>query len=181
MKEASKRSTQLQIGIATFGILVLELALIRWTSQQIPIFAYVNNLTLMAAFLGMGLGVALGARRPELQHWTLPALALFSIPIALSQQLHVMHLNFPDLSMMLWGGESWTTTARFVINVLILLLLFGAIVGIFVCAGTAVGALFGQLPPLRAYSADLLGSLLGVVAMTIVSALGTPPAIWFLA
>ncbi|HEX9501912.1 MAG TPA: hypothetical protein VGA10_09690, partial [Thermoanaerobaculia bacterium] len=180
MQMPSERSNQFQIGIATFGILVLELALIRWTSQQVPIFAYVNNLTLMAAFLGMGLGVALGARRPELQHWTLPSLALFSIPIALSKQLHVMHLNLPDPSMMLWGGESWTTTATFVGNVLILLLLFSAIVGIFICAGTAVGALFTKLPPLRAYSADLLGSLLGVVAMTIISALGTPPAVWFL-
>jgi len=179
MKEASKRSTQLQIGIATFGILVLELALIRWTSQQVPIFAYVNNLTLMAAFLGMGLGVALGARRPSLQHWTLPSLALFSIPIALSEELHLMHLNFPDLSVMLWGGESWTSTATFLRNVLILLLLFGAIVEIFVCAGTAVGALFTRLPPLRAYSADLLGSLLGVAVMTFVSALGAPPALWF--
>src|SRR5437773_12427351 len=107
----STRSIQFQIALATFGILVLELALIRWTSQQVPIFAYVNNLTLMAAFLGMGLGVALGARHPELQHWTLPVLAVFSIPIALSKQLHVMHLNFPDLTVMLWGGEAWTTTA----------------------------------------------------------------------
>ena len=179
--EESKRSIQLQIGIATFGILILELALIRWTSQQVPIFAYVNNLTLMAAFLGMGLGVALGARRPALQHWTLPSLALFSIPIALSERFHLMHLNFPDLSMMLWGGESWTTTATFVRNVLILLLLFGAIVEIFLCAGTAVGALFSRLPPLSAYSADLLGSLLGVMVMTIISAFGTPPAVWFAA
>ena len=126
MQTPSQRSIQFQIGLATFGILVLELALIRWTSQQVPIFAYVNNLTLMAAFLGMGLGVALGARRPDLQHWTLPALALFSIPIALSEQLDIMHLNFPDLSMMLWGGESWTTTGKFVVNVLTLLVLFAA-------------------------------------------------------
>ena len=53
-----------QIALATFGILALELALIRWTSGQIRAFAYFNNLVLVGAFLGMGLGVALGRRRP---------------------------------------------------------------------------------------------------------------------
>ena len=45
------RSTSLQIALATFAILTLELALIRWTSQQVRVFAYFNNLTLIAAFL----------------------------------------------------------------------------------------------------------------------------------
>src|SRR5439155_1101327 len=78
----------------------------------------------------------------------------------------------------LWGGESWTNVTAFVRNVLIVLLLFGTIVEIFVCAGTVVGALFSRLRPLRAYSADLLGSLLGVIVMTVVSAFGAPPPIW---
>jgi SAM-dependent methyltransferase len=178
MDRSSSRAVTLQIGLATFGILALELALIRWTSQQVPVFAYFNNLTLLAAFLGMGLGVALGTRRPELQHWTLPSLAVLCVPLALSEQLHLVHLKFPDVSLMLWGGESLTNVTAFVRNALIVLLLFGTIVEIFVCAGTVVGALFSRLRPLRAYSADLLGSLLGVIVMTVVSAFGAPPPIW---
>src|SRR5205085_10189379 len=92
------RSTTLQIALATFAILTLELALIRWTSQQVRVFAYFNNLTLIAAFLGMGLGVAVGARRPNLQHWTLPTLAVLSILLGLSERLHIVYLQFPDLS-----------------------------------------------------------------------------------
>ena len=52
-----KRSSAWLVGMTTFGILVLELALIRWTSGQVRVFAYVNNIVLITAFLGMGLGV----------------------------------------------------------------------------------------------------------------------------
>src|SRR5690242_2040197 len=95
----------LRIGLATFAILTLELAIIRWTSQQVRAFAYFNNLTLMAAFLGMGLGVALGGRRPALRHWALPALFLLSTVLAFSERLGLVYIRFPDLSLFLWGNE----------------------------------------------------------------------------
>src|SRR5262245_47565327 len=69
-------SRLIDVSISTFGILALELGLIRWISGQIRIVAYFTNLILLAAFLGMGLGVALGRRRTGLVHLALPALAL---------------------------------------------------------------------------------------------------------
>lgn len=75
---------ELQIGLTTFGILALELALIRWLPGQIRILAYFNNLILICAFLGMGLGVALGKRYPGLVHAVLPFLAVFSVVVSLS-------------------------------------------------------------------------------------------------
>ena len=48
---AARKAALVKIGVATFGILALELALIRWTSGQIRIFAYFNNLVLIGAFL----------------------------------------------------------------------------------------------------------------------------------
>src|SRR5437867_3768031 len=173
------RSTSLQIALATFAILTLELALIRWTSQQVRVFAYFNNLTLIAAFLGMGLGVALGQKRPQLQHWTLPTLLMLSAILGLSESLRIVYLRFPDMSLMLWGGEAWLNRKAFLTSVVLVLLLFALILAVFVCAGTIVGALFTRLPPLRAYSADLIGSFVGVVAMTAAAAFGTPPPIWF--
>jgi hypothetical protein len=95
----------LQIGLSTFGILALELALIRWTSGQIRVFAYFKNLVLISSFLGMGLGVALGRKYRRLIHYTLPALFLLSIPLAFSQSLHLMHLPFPDQTFHLWRLE----------------------------------------------------------------------------
>src|SRR5450759_4549596 len=55
---------------------------------------------------------------------------------------------------------------------------FWAIVVVFLLPGTMVGALFESMPPLRAYAADLAGSLAGVVAMAVVAALWTPPPVW---
>lgn len=179
MKLTGKQAIALQIALATFGILVLELALIRWTSHQVRVFAYFNNLTLMAAFLGMGLGVALGARKPELHHWTLPSLLVLSVLLGLSEELRVLRLYFPDLSVHLWGSEGWRDATMFATNLLVVLLLFALIVELFVCAGAIVGSLFNRMEPLRAYSADLVGSLIGVLVMTAVAALGTAPPVWF--
>src|SRR6266436_6158741 len=42
--------------LLSFISLFLELAIIRWLSTEIRIFAYFKNLPLMAAFLGFGIG-----------------------------------------------------------------------------------------------------------------------------
>ena len=49
--------------LSTFGLLALELAFIRWLASQIRVFAYFSNLVLIAAFLGMGLGLGLAKKR----------------------------------------------------------------------------------------------------------------------
>ena len=141
--------------------------MIRWTSQQIRVFAYFNNLTLIAAFLGMGLGVALGEKRPNLQHWTLPTLLVLSAILGCSEELRIVHIRFPDMSLSLWGGETWLNAKTFAGSVSLVLLLFALVLAVFICAGAIVGDLFTRLPPLRSYSADLIGSFLGVVAMTV--------------
>src|SRR6478752_10238498 len=96
----------LQIGLTTFGILALELAFIRWTSSQFRIVAYFNNIILIAAFLGMGLGVALGRRRPGLVHLVAPVLLVLALPLGFADRLDLVHLSFPDHSISLWGAET---------------------------------------------------------------------------
>src|SRR5438128_8631364 len=175
----AETSTSIRIALATFAILTLELALIRWTSQQIRVFAYFNNLTLIAAFLGMGLGVALGEKRPRFQHWTLPTLLVLSAILGCSEDLHIVYIRFPDMSVSLWGAETWLNATAFLKSVALVLLLFALVLAVFICAGTIVGDLFTRLSPLTAYSADLIGSFLGVIAVTVVSAAGSPPPVWF--
>lgn len=168
-----------QIGLATFGILALELALIRWTSGQVRMFAYFNNLVLIAAFLGMGLGVALGKRRPGLVHFTLPALLVLSVPLTFSPRLGIMWLSFPDHSVSLWGAEiNFGGVTGSIFSMSVVLAIFSLIVGVFLFAGTAVGHLFGKLPPLRAYTADLIGSLAGVVVFTVITFFDANPPAW---
>jgi hypothetical protein len=174
------RHPGLQMALATFAILVVELALIRWVGTQIRIAAYFANLVLIAAFLGMGLGVALGRRRPALFRHVFPLLALLVCVLSLAEPLGFMRLRFPDPSVSLWGAEAASTTlAPFALAVAALLLCFWAIAAIFLAAGVPVGALFARMPALTAYRWDLAGSLLGVVAMSFVAWLGAPPPVWF--
>lgn len=171
----------LELALATFGILALELAVIRFMSQQIRIFAYLNNLLLIAAFLGMGLGIGAGRRRPWLVHLTLPALLLLVMILTYPEPLGLAHLAFPDLSISLWGAEGIAGGAAFVSTLAVILALFTLVASVFLFAGAIVGDLFGRMEPLRAYSADLLGSLFGVLAMTLLSSLRTSPPWWFAA
>jgi SAM-dependent methyltransferase len=167
------------VGMTTFGILALELALIRWTSSQVRVFAYFNNLVLIGAFLGMGLGVALGRRNPGLVHFVLPVLLVLAVPLAFSESLGLVHLTFPDHTVALWGGMKVDANpAVFAGSLAVFLALFSAIVAAFVCAGAPLGFLFARLPVLRAYTADLVGSLLGIVAFALAAWLELGPAVW---
>ncbi len=171
----------LQIGLATFGILALELGVIRWISGQVRILAYFSNLILIGCFLGMGVGLVLGRRWPGLVHLALPVLAVLAVPVALAEPLGIMHLRFPDPAIHLWGGEIQAETLReFVGTTLVILSLFCGVVAVFVCAGAAVGHLMSLRSDLGGYSADLVGSLLGVLTTTVVTAAGLPPPAWLI-
>lgn len=175
------RSPALGICLATFAILALELALIRWISGQVRIFAYFNNLTLIGAFLGMGLGVAAGRSRPGLIHLCLPSLAVVTAVFAFAEPLGLMHLQFPDPTIHMWGAEGDGGSLLVLLrNLSIFGALFTSVVWVFVCAGAAVGHLFPKIPVLRAYSWDLLGSLLGIAAFTALTFLSVAPPLWFL-
>lgn len=169
----------IQLALTTFAILVLELALIRWLSTQIRVAAYFSNLVLLAAFLGMGLGVGLGRRRPDLARWAMPVLALVSIVLAAAVPLGLTHLRFPDPAISLWGGDTISDTwFEFTRSALVVTACFWSIAAIFLLLGIKVGILFDQLPPLKAYGADLGGSLAGVIAMAAIAALWAPPPVW---
>jgi hypothetical protein len=173
----SVRRQRAELFFATFGILALELAIIRWMSQQIRVFAYLNNVILIGAFLGMGLGVALGRRRPGLVHATLPVLLVLAALLAFSSRIGLLHLGFPDTSVAMWGIYP---AAHFGLALLQIMGLFALVVAVFVCAGAPVGAIFARIDSLEAYAADLAGSAAGVLAMTLLSAARTPPWIWFI-
>lgn len=173
------RRVAIEIGVATFAILVLELAIIRWMSQQIRVFAYLNNLLLIAAFLGMGIGLDLSSRGWRLIRWKLPLLLLLAALLAYSKSLNLMDLSFPDVSIALWGADGIRRGETFLTTLAAITALFGLVASVFVCGGEFVGQQFARLAALRAYSADLLGSFLGVAALATASYAQTTPVVWF--
>jgi spermidine synthase len=172
-----------QIAAVTFGFLALELALIRWASSQVRVLAYFNNLILIACFLGLGTGLALGRKCGGLVHAVLPALLVLALPLAFSDGLGLMHLRLPDPTVYLWGAErSGAGPGEFLGAVSMVVAIFAAIAGVFTCAGGALGHLFARstdLPATSAYAADLLGSLLGVLVFTLATTFGASPTVWF--
>jgi len=171
------RDDALRLALATFAILVLELAMIRWLTTQIRIAAYFANLVLLAAFLGMGLGVGLGRHAERLARWALPALAVVSIILACAAPLRLVHVSFPDLPTE-WSEASGGTWLHFTSAALLVTACFWAMALVFLLPGTIVGSLFARMPPLKAYAADLGGSLAGVLAMAVLAALWAPPPVW---
>lgn len=180
-------SAAFQLALSTFGLLAMELALIRWLASQMRVFAYFSNLILIAAFLGMGLGLGLAKRRGELRHWVLPALLLLAIPAALAEPLGLTTLTFPDLSIRIWGAGgslvpesgNFSRARELLGSICVVLLLFWGAAGTFTLAGISVGHFFAKMRPLRAYGFDLFGSLVGVLAIMGVTWLTTGPTVWF--
>jgi hypothetical protein len=172
------RNPAFTLAAVTFAILVLELAMIRWLTTQIRIAAYFANLVMLAAFLGMGLGVGLARHAARLARWSLPALAVVCVLLSCAQPLGLVHVRFPDLAPTEWGLGNGASGLQFVGAAALVTACFWAMAVVFLLPGTMVGALFESMPPLQAYAADLAGSLAGVVAMAVVAALWTPPPAW---
>ncbi|MFI5300504.1 MAG: spermidine synthase, partial [Polyangiales bacterium] len=58
-----------ELALASFVVLFLELALIRWLPGQVRVLAYFPNLILVSAFLGLGVGALRSGRRSLLMMW----------------------------------------------------------------------------------------------------------------
>src|SRR5215211_2932188 len=53
------------LALISFAALYFEMIAIRWLASDVRVFAYLKNLPLLAAFLGLGLGCALASRVPR--------------------------------------------------------------------------------------------------------------------
>lgn len=180
--DPAERADALRLGAATCGLLILELATIRWVGAQVRLFGFFPNIILIASFLGMGLGVGLGRRRPQLVHLALPWLLVLLLVLTSAGPLGLTTLSFPDPSLFMWGmAKAREGAAGFALATGAVVLLFWLVVAVFTACAAPVGYLFGRMAPLRAYGWDLGGSLVGVVVMSALSLGGLPPAAWYAA
>jgi len=165
----------LRIFLASFLVLFLQVALIRWLPAQIRLLSYFSNFILLAAFLGIGIGALLGRRTRSLFAWY-PALLLGVVAAVYFLRLEV-RINAPG-SIYFTSGTSDPVTA--VETTLLLPLLFVGVAALFAALAQRMAAEMTALPPLRAYTINLAGSLAGVGAFALASWLEAPPSVWFL-
>ena len=175
----------LTIAVSAGTSLFLELAVIRWHGSVWEVFAFYKNFSLLACFLGLGLGYALARRQQVPGVVALGLLALqVGYLVALRHMVPIHWLEsvrvtpFPEQLNM--GVVPAASIPQYVATyaLLTVVLLFTALV--FLPIGQLCGRLLDQMPQLQAYGWNLVGSLGGVALMFLVSYLWTPPLIWFL-
>src|SRR6185369_1527621 len=156
--------------LASFLVLFLEIALIRWMPAYIRLLSYFSNFILLASFLGIGIGCLLAGSRRNLFAF-FPAL-LFALVFAVDHLR--LEVAVPSTTSIYFSSG----TAQRVVAVestWLLPLIFIGVAALFVTVAQRLGRELAAQPPLRAYTINLLGSLAGVAAFALVSWLELPP------
>jgi SAM-dependent methyltransferase len=183
------KKDSIELFLISFLALFLELAIIRWLSTEVRIFAYFKNLPLMAAFLGFGVGCFLHERAERLFYFWFPKVCVYLIlVIALAPMLGITHVIFVDPRQYFLLGTGMgdhaansapslfqTTKALWVI-----VCLYFLVMAVFATLCTKLGELLNRTKPLTGYSINVLGSLCGVSIFSLVSFLRWPPDFWLI-
>jgi spermidine synthase len=168
--EADDRATIVRLLLASGLMLFLELALIRWLGANVVHLSYFSNFVLLGSFLGIGAGFLISRRSWSIWPWCLPLLTLLVIGV----------LAFP-VTIERSGSDLIFFTSLEVHGPpasLALPIVFALVAIILAGPAELVGRCFAKLPPLTAYRFDLIGSLLGIIAFSILSFLRAPSVVW---
>ena len=160
--------------LSSFLVLFLEVALIRWMPAYIRLLAYFSNFILLASFLGIGVGCLLASRRRSWFHAFPPILAAV-VAIAFFVRLEIAVPTSGSIYF-----TSGTTGPRVTVESTTLLpIVFVIVAALFVALAQRMAREMATLPPLRAYTINLAGSLAGVAMFAVMSWMEWPPVVWF--
>ena len=164
-----------------------EMMMIRWVSSEIRVFAYFKNFVLVACFFGFGLGCYFSKRRVNLIALFMPLLLLCLLIELPWGSLRTLIKVLPGLlggsaDVHIWGvpsmPENWPTT---IAAILLTAPVFALLVFCFIPFGQIVGWLLENAKiGIRAYSANVISGLGGIVLFTILCFADTPPVVWLL-
>ena len=171
-------------------VLFLELACIRWFPSHVLFLTFFVNLVLLACFVGMSVG-CLVSRRPNnfIRHtpyWLLLGTGLGLVANVNSDYLQaVFAVGNPAKPDVVYFGTEAPAVSRNPLPFTVPMELVGAlffviIAGIMVGPGQEMGRAFNRVTNrTTAYSANLLGSLVGIGTFALSSVLRLPPIVWF--
>lgn len=178
------------IVLVTMVSLLLELVMIRWLASVFPVFSLFKNFVLLSCFLGLGAGYAVAEKQPCAPALVLPMLVLFvGVITLLRYDVGADNVLFAGLPMIeqtsvqaTMESFDWSTLLRLSAP-LYLVLAMSFILCACICypVGQLCGKLLNSTKAQKAYSLNLLGSILGVVALGIISLFWLPPLVWFTA
>jgi hypothetical protein len=162
-----------RIFLLSFTILFFELVCIRWIPSYVRYLSYFNNFILLASFLGIGVGM-LAARR---RGFWFPPFPLLLLALVIVVAVNRFDFKIASTEVLFYGlGEEQGARAE---HFLVLPLMVALVAACFIPLARPLGALFTQVRPLTAYTADILGSLAGTAAFFAVAYFSLPPVVWF--
>jgi SAM-dependent methyltransferase len=164
----------LLVFLASFLVLFVEIALIRWMPAYIRLLSYFSNFILLASFLGIGIGCLLAGSRTRLFAW-FPVLTAALVAAVYFFRLEVAIP--PSSSIYFTSGTADPVMP--VETTLLLPILFITVAALLATAAQRMAREMAALPPLRAYTLNIAGSLCGVLGFGVISWLELPPAVWF--
>ncbi len=161
--------------------LFFELAVIRWVSAEVRLLAYFKNFSLLAAFLGLGLGFGLVRRGRDYRQTFIPLLLLFVIIVLVAGRVSSQFgLAYPGGGdEFLWNTAPLADWVALFLFLSIMLLFFLLTMFLFIPLGQATGMEMARFAPLPAYIVNVLASLAGVWLFALLSYFQTPPEVWF--
>jgi hypothetical protein len=153
----------------SFLMLFVELALIRWLGSNILYLSYFSNFVLLGSFLGIGIGFLRARSEPNLFPWSAVALAGLVLFVA----TFPVQINRGSAQVIYFGADPTGLPIWVTLPVIFLMV---ALVMTAIAQGVA--RIFVQFEPLQAYRLDILGSLAGIAAFSVLSFLSAPPVVW---
>jgi SAM-dependent methyltransferase len=183
-----RTSSLVRIFLLSAEILFLEMLLIRWIGTEVRVFAYLQNGVLVAAFLGLGLG-ARQARDPVRVLPASAALMLLALfvrdPLGWDLGEALTHGLTAFQDSVVWAAGGWRDLARAVRSALVVfasgatVAMLWAIVLVFRPLGQWLGRWMDDEPrPILAYTANVLGSVVGIALFATLTGFQTPPWVW---
>lgn len=170
MQKKPSSTSPIQLVLASFLMLFLELALIRWSGSNIVYLSYFTNFVLLGSFLGIGLGFLRARSRYD----------LFPLaPIALTTFIAFVFIAPAEISrygsdLIYFGNFSRSGLPAWIT----LPVIFLAVATIMATVAEGVARRFVAFKPLEAYRLDIAGSIAGVVSFALLSFTNAPPVVW---
>lgn len=162
---------KLRLLLLSFLMLFAELALIRWLGSNVLYLSYFSNFVLLGSFLGIGVGFLRAKSQTNLFPWaavSLTCLVVFVSIFPVEVDRSGSQLIYFGISNAASGLPIWLT----------LPVIFLAVASIMAAISQGVARTFARFDPLEAYRLDILGSLAGIAAFSLLSFFGAPPVVW---
>jgi SAM-dependent methyltransferase len=187
----------LDLILVSFVVLFFEMTCIRWFGGTVIFLTFFTNVVLLACFLGTSVGCLAARDGRDLMRLVIPT-ALVAVALAVGVLRAYRPAgrgpDAPGLFRVDVGGQEspqqvyfgteprGTDPSRFVVPLEVIATAFFALIATaFVGLGQAMGRCLAAIPNrVGAYTANIVGSLLGIAAFAAMAYLRTPPYLWFL-